>query len=244
MRSLRDAVAFLTRIPIADDRPLDAAALSRAAFWFPAVGLLVGGIMGGTYLVAELAGVPAGPATVLALVAAVLITGGFHEDGLADAADAAGAHVSRERKLEILRDSRVGTYGSLGVVLPLLLAYSALSTLDGEDVLRAALVGHVLGRWATLPASRLAQARPSGSGTLVRASVPVLVAGTVYAFALAVAIAGPGPGALAAGVAVLLTALGGLVSLRVFGGVSGDTFGATNKVVEVATYAVLVSAWS
>jgi len=243
MRSLRDAVAFLTRIPIADDRPLDAQALSRAAFWFPAVGLLVGGVLGGTYLLCELAGVPAGPATVLALTAAVLITGGFHEDGLADAADAAGAHVSRERKLEILRDSRVGTYGALAVVLPLLLAYSALSTLDGEDVLRAALVAHVLGRWTTLPSSRLRAARPEGSGTLVRASLPVLAGGTAYTLALALLLAGAAPGALAAGVAVLLTALGGLVSLRLFGGVSGDTFGATNRVVEVATYAVLVSAW-
>jgi adenosylcobinamide-GDP ribazoletransferase len=244
MRSLRDAVTFLTRIPIADDRPLDAGALSRAAFWFPAVGLLVGGVMGGAYLLAELAGVPAGPATVIALVAAVLITGGFHEDGLADAADAAGAHVSRERKLEILRDSRVGTYGSLAVALPLLLAYSALSTLDGEDVLRAALVGHVLGRWTTLPVSRLTQARPDGSGTLVRASVPVLVGGTAYAIALALVIAGVGAGAIAVGVAAVLTAVGAVISLRVFGGVSGDMFGATNKVVEVATYAVLVSAWA
>jgi hypothetical protein len=93
-RPLRDAVAFLTRIPVASDRPLTARALSRAAFWFPAVGLLVGGVMGGTYLLAEAVGLPAGPATVLALLAAVLVTGGLHEDGLADVADATCAPAS------------------------------------------------------------------------------------------------------------------------------------------------------
>jgi adenosylcobinamide-GDP ribazoletransferase len=242
MRSVRTAVAFLTRIPVADDRPLTGEDLSRAALWFPAVGLIVGGVMGGVYLLADL-GLPAGPSTVLALLAAILVTGGFHEDGLADAADAAGAHVSRERKLEILRDSRVGTYGALAVALPLLLAYSALSTLDGEHVLRAALAAHVLGRWTTLPQSLLRQARPEGSGSLVRASKPVLVVGSLYAAALVLLAAGLGPGLIALAVGAAICALAAVLTLRIFGGVSGDTFGATNKVVEVATYAVLAGAW-
>lgn len=242
MSAPRDAVAFLTRIPVADDRPLTAADLSRAASWFPAVGVVVGAVMGGTYLLADLV-LPAGPSTVLALLAAILVTGGFHEDGLADAADAAGAHVTRERRLEILRDSRVGTYGALALALPLLLAYSALVTLDGEQVLRAAVAAHVLGRWTTLPMSRLRQARPDGSGTLVRASALGLAVGTLATAAIVLAVAGALPGLAALAVAAVLCAVGALVALRMFGGVSGDLFGATNKVVEVATYAVLVAAW-
>src|SRR5262245_9916005 len=112
--SARVAVAFLTRVPVGDAQPLTAATLSRAAGWFPAVGLLVGGVLGGTRLLADLA-LPAGPSTVLALAAAMLLTGALHEDGLADTADGLGAHVPRERKLEILRDSRIGAYGALAL---------------------------------------------------------------------------------------------------------------------------------
>ena len=151
----RTAVGFLTRIPVRDTAPLTTERFSRAALWFPVVGLLVGAVAGGTRLLGDAAGLPPGPATVLALLAAVLVTGGLHEDGLADTADALGAHTTRERKLEILRDSRVGTFGALAVAYALLFAYASLAGLDGEDVLRAALVGHALGRWSGLPQSLL-----------------------------------------------------------------------------------------
>ncbi len=243
MSGARTALAFLTRVPVDDGRGLDAQALSRAAAWFPVVGLLVGGLLGGTRLLADLA-LPAGPATVLALAAAVLVTGALHEDGLADAADGLGAHVARERKLEILRDSRVGTYGALALGLWLLLAWSLLSGLDGEDCLRAALVGHVLGRWSTLAQSRaFAPARASGAGTLLRATPGGLLAGSVVAVAVALLAGGPGPGAVAVGVAGAVTALAGGAMARVLGGVTGDTYGAVNKLVEVAAYAALVAMW-
>ena len=240
----RTAVGFLTRIPVRDTAPLTTERFSRAALWFPVVGLLVGAVAGGTRLLGDAAGLPPGPATVLALLAAVLVTGGLHEDGLADTADALGAHTTRERKLEILRDSRVGTFGALAVAYALLFAYASLAGLDGEDVLRAALVGHALGRWSGLPQSLLLpEARPDGSGTLVRAPAAVCIGATVIAVAAALLVAGPGPGAIAVGVAVAVTALGGAVAVRSFGGVSGDTSDATNKLVEVATYAALAASW-
>ncbi len=89
--SPRAAVAFLTRLPVGGGA-LNTQELSRAALWFPAVGLLVGGVMGGVRALAGTVLDPA-PATVLALLAAMLVTGALHEDGLADAADAIGAHV-------------------------------------------------------------------------------------------------------------------------------------------------------
>jgi adenosylcobinamide-GDP ribazoletransferase len=240
---VRTALAFLTRIPVRDPVPFSAERLSRAALWFPAVGLLVGGLMGGTYLLADLA-LPPGPSVVLALLAAILITGGLHEDGLADTADAGGAHRSQERKLEIMRDSRVGTYGALAVAFALLFPYSVLVGLDGEDVLRAAVAAHVLGRWSPLPQSLvLGQARPEGQGVLLRATPAICAVASAYTAAIVLLVAGPGPGAIAIGVAVLITALAGLGSRRVFGGVTGDTFGATNKLVELGTYAALVAAW-
>lgn len=232
----RVAVSFLTRIPVDDGRLLDARAMNRAAVWFPVVGLLVGATVGGVRLLADLA-LPAGPATVLALIAGIFLTGAFHEDGLADIADGVGAHVNRERKLEILRDSRVGTYGALAVALPLLFAYACLTPLDGDAFLATVICAHVLGRWSVLPHSRLADpARADGSGSLVRANGPGLAIGTIFAVAVVGVALGPADGAitLAVAVAVLLTA--GLGLARILGGVTGDSYGAVNKLVELSVY--------
>jgi adenosylcobinamide-GDP ribazoletransferase len=241
----RLALAFLTRIPAHDPaRPFDAARLSRAALWFPAVGLVVGGIMGGVRVAADLV-LAAGPATVLALLAAVLVTGGFHEDGLADASDGMGAHVGRERRLEIFKDSRVGTYGALAVGFMLLFPYAVLTPLDGEHFVRAALAGHVLGRWSTLPQSLLLPpATGEGSGGLVRASAPAVVVGTVFAAGVALLAGGLVAGLAALAVAMVLTGLGGTYFRARLGGVTGDTFGAVNKVVELGTYAALAAVWA
>jgi adenosylcobinamide-GDP ribazoletransferase len=239
----RVAVGFLTRLPVGGGE-LSAAELSRAAGWFPAVGLLVGGVMAGTRALAGLVLDPV-PATILALLAAVLVTGAFHEDGLADAADAMGAHATRARKLEILRDPRVGTFGALALVFAVALPVAALAPLDDGRFARAAFVGHVLGRWSTLPQSlALPAARAEGSGALVRVGPARVAAGTCIAIATALVAGGFVAGAVAMAVACASTLVGGWVALRVLGGVSGDTFGAVNKVVEIAAYLALASAWA
>lgn len=239
----RVALAFLTRIPVDDGRMLDARAMNRAAVWFPVVGLLVGSVVGGVRLLADLA-LPTGPATVLALVAGILLTGAFHEDGLADIADGVGAHVGRERKLEILRDSRVGTYGALAVALPLLFAYACLTPLDGEEFLAAVVCAHVLGRWSVLPHSRLAgPARTDGSGSLVRATVAGLALGTVFAAGVVGVAAGPIDGGIMLAVAIAVTLGAGLALARVLGGVTGDSYGAVNKLVELSAYGTAAALW-
>ncbi len=237
LADVRAAVSFLTRIPAHDaKRPFE---LSRTALWFPLVGVLVGALMAGVRALAGL-GLDPAPATLLALLAAVLITGGFHEDGLADAADGMGAHVSRERRLEIFKDSRVGTYGALAVAFMVAFPLLTLTPLDGGDFLAAALAGHVLGRWSTLPqAWLLPPAAPGGSGSQVRTSAPVVLLGSAYSAAIVLAVCGLGAGALALLVAALVTFLGGLYFKLRLGGVSGDTFGAVNKVVELSVYAAL-----
>jgi adenosylcobinamide-GDP ribazoletransferase len=197
--------------------------------------------MGGTYLLADLA-LPAGPVGRPRAPRRVLLTGGFHEDGLADSADAFGAHVSRERKLEILRDSRIGTFGGLALVFALLFAYASLIELDGTEVLVAGIAGHALGRWSGLPQSLwLPQARPEGSGTLVKAA-PGVTRWPPPTRPRSVRRGRARPGAIALGVAVIVTAIAGVAAVRVFGGISGDTFGATNKLVELAVYAALAGA--
>ena len=239
----RAAVAFLTRLPVGATE-LTAARLSKAAPWFPAVGLLVGGVMAGTRALAGLALDPM-PATVLALLAAVLVTGALHEDGLADAADAMGAHATRERKLAILRDSRVGAYGALALIFSVAFAIATLAALDEAHFARAALTGHALARWSTLPqALALPAARPEGSGALVRPTPAAVAAGSAVALATALLAGGLEAGAIAAAVACALTAIGAAVAGRTLGGVTGDTFGATAKVVELGAYAALAAAWA
>jgi adenosylcobinamide-GDP ribazoletransferase len=238
----RAAVAFLTRLPVGGHE-LTAAGLSRAAPWFPAVGLLVGGVVAGTRALANLVLDPT-PATILALLAAVLVTGALHEDGLADAADAIGAHAERERKLEILRDPRIGTYGALALIFAVIFALAVLAPLDDGHFARAALVGHVLARWSTLPqALALPPARPEGAGALLRPTATAVVAGSAIALATALVAGGLKPGAIAVGTACLVTALGAAAAFRVLGGVTGDTFGAVAKLVELATYGALAAAF-
>lgn len=241
---LRTAVGFLTRLPVRDTAELTPARFARAALWFPVVGLIVGGLLGLTRIAADAAGVDPGPATVLALLVAILVTGGLHEDGLADCADALGAHTSRARKLEILRDSRVGTFGALAVAFALLLPFAALAPLDGEEVLRAALVGHALGRWSTLPLARLLPpAQPDGAGALLRVGWPYVAGATAVAVAVALLAGGAGPGAAALGVALAVMALCSVAAVRSFGGASGDVYGATNKLVELSAYVTLAAFW-
>ena len=239
---MRTALAFLTRIPVATGAPLTARSLSRAAIWFPVVGVLVGGVMAGARAVAH---GPLDPttSTVLAVLVAIVVTGGFHEDGLADCADAIGAHVGRERRLEILHDPRVGTYGALALVFAVLFPVAVLAPLDDEAFLRAAVTAHVLGRWSSVVlAFALRPARTTGAGVLLSTGPATTAAATAIAAVLALTVAGPEPGALALAVAATVTAAGGALARRAFGGVTGDAFGAVNKLVELATYAALAAA--
>jgi adenosylcobinamide-GDP ribazoletransferase len=240
LEGARAAVAFLTRLPVGGG----AAGLTHAAAWFPVVGLLVGGAIAGVRALADLA-LPPGPSTVLALAFGVALTGALHEDGLADTADALGAHVDRARRLEILRDPRVGAYGALALGLALLFAYAALAPMSTGHFAVSVVVAHALSRWSALAQSRLvAPARRDGAGVLLRTSGAALAAGTIVAAAAAIALAGPAPGAVAAGLAAAVTVAGSLVVRHGLGGSTGDTYGAVAKAVELASYAVFAAAWA
>lgn len=244
MSGPRDALAFLTRLPVRPAPGLDAARLARAAAWFPAVGLLVGAAVGGTRIAADEL-LSAQAATVLALAVGILLTGALHEDGLADSADGLGAHVVRERRLEIMRDPRVGTYGALALIVSLLLAWSLLSALTAEDCLRAAAVAHAAGRCAMLLHARaLPAARSDGSGALFRPTAAALFAAAATTLAAALLIAGPVDGAVAVAAALVTAAAVGALVRRMLGGVTGDTLGALGKLVELAALAALTATWT
>jgi adenosylcobinamide-GDP ribazoletransferase len=238
---VRTALAFLTRLPVpapADPR------LDRAAAWFPLVGLVVGGLAAGVRALADLV-LPPLPATVLAVAAAVLVTGGLHEDGLADIAEGLGAHTTRERRLEILKDPRVGTFGALALVLATALVIATVSGLDTAHAARALIAAHVLARWAILPISRaLPPARAGGAGALLRVPASTLAVGTVLAVAAALVAATPGPGAAALAAAALAALVSGATLRHTLGGVTGDGYGATAKLAELAVCTTLAALWS
>jgi adenosylcobinamide-GDP ribazoletransferase len=230
---LAGAVQFLTRVPIRTDA---AVPHHRVVPWFPIVGLLIGAAVGGIAAgMGEL--VPIAVAATVAVVVGLLITGAFHEDGLADIADAFGGGWTVERRLEILKDSRHGTYGVAALASSILLrVVSAASIPSSAAVFAGFVAAHVLGRASAVVAMRLAPpARQSGLGVDTAADLRPLptVAGLVAGLAAVTAIAGWWVVVLVAVSAVATVAVV-VLSVRKIGGLAGDVLGAVEQVVECA----------
>lgn len=238
---IRLAHLFLTRIRLTTGGDVTAERFARAVVVFPLVGVTVG-IAGGA---ARLAADPLGTvvACIAAVAATVITTGAFHEDGLADTADAFGPY-ERERRLAAMRDSRLGTFGVLALVLAIGARVSLLAQLSLRDCMLALVAGHVLARWSTLPlAARCRPARDDGSATLARISTRQAAAGSILTagLALPVLLAVHSSAAVALVVAAGVTGVCAVLWRRAFGGVTGDTYGATNQLVEIATLASIVA---
>ncbi|MBO0828259.1 MAG: adenosylcobinamide-GDP ribazoletransferase [Streptosporangiales bacterium] len=228
MRGLRDAVAFLTRVPGGAARP----DLARSVPWFPVVGLAIGAAVGGVYVAAAYV-LPALVAAGLAVLAGVLATGALHEDALADTADALGARGPADA-LRIMKDPVHGTYGIVALVLSLLLRTGAVSGLHvtALGVLPAA---HALSRGAAVVL--LGTVRPAnfgGLGASYAAAVSRRRAAVTGVVAVVLATAAGGPWTLAGVAAVaLVTFAAGRFALRRFGGLTGDVAGAVQQLTEL-----------
>ena len=147
------AVQFLTRVPVPALKDFQPDWTARSARWFPLVGALVGLACAGVFVAAS----PVWSGLTLALLAVatgVLITGAFHEDGLADSCDGLGGGQTRERRLEIMKDSRIGTFGALGLGLVIALKVAALAALPVWTGALALVGVHAAGRAAAVVAMR------------------------------------------------------------------------------------------
>ena len=228
------ATTFLTTLP-APVFTMPAGGLGPAGRWFPLVGLVIGLLL---WLVQSIAARLFPPLLVGALVmlAWVVVTGGLHLDGLADCSDGLLATTSRERRLEILRDPRVGSFGSIGLILVLLLKTLAAGMVPPV----ALLLAPVWARWLLLWAARQPQARTDGLGASFAAGVTPEA--LVVAAALPVLLLFFGGGRGLVGAALAVGALVGLVRLarQRLGGVTGDVYGLVVEVCEVVM--LLVSA--
>jgi adenosylcobinamide-GDP ribazoletransferase len=231
------AFQFLTRIPM-PSVAFEPDSLSRAVKFFPLVGLVVGS---GVVLLQMVLTPHLGRSLValILLVYLVLVTGCFHEDGLADTADAFGGGWNRDQILLIMRDSRIGSYGGTALALSLLARYLLLASLPLEHFAAYVISAHVLCRWSSLPLSYfLPPAREQdGQGARIAklTSLSSLIFGSVCCFAV-VGFALRRAAIAPLVVTTLTLGLSGWVYWRKLGGVTGDCFGATNQLTEIAVY--------
>jgi len=241
---LKVALIFLTRLPLRHEGQIAEGELGRALRAGPLVGLLVGLVGAAAYWLASLLALPPLLGGLVAVGATILLTGALHEDGLADMADGFGGGRDRTRKLEIMRDSRIGSFGVLALVLSVGLRAGALAALATPLAAGAALVAaHAVSR-AVLPAAMIALpparddglAAASGRPAAIHAATALIVGGLLSLLAL-----GPGPGSvgLLAGAvaAVLVIAL----ARAQIGGHTGDVLGAIQQAAETTVLLAAVA---
>lgn len=237
------AVSFLTRLPLPSPRNVGKGALAKSMHMFPIAGVVVGGTGAVAYGLAHLL-LPPTLAALLAVAVMASATGAMHEDGLADIADGFGGGTDRERKLAIMKDSRLGSYGAIALVLGLALKVFALAALASPGWVAGALIAaHALGRAAIPLVMRLlAPARENGLGATV-GTPPASTAGIGATLALIVAAAVLPPGAAFAGcLAATAVTLGvAWLAWRQIGGQTGDVLGATEQAAEIAVLLAAVA---
>ncbi|HUF87560.1 MAG TPA: adenosylcobinamide-GDP ribazoletransferase [Thermohalobaculum sp.] len=238
------AAGFLTRLPLPVPGDWEADRLARASRYFPLVGALVG-LAGG--LVWWLAGLLLPPALAagLALGAVIWLTGALHEDGLADCADGLGGGRDRAAALEIMRDSRTGSYGVLALVFSVGLRWAALAMLAPLAGMLALVLAGGIGRAMMVPVPALTRyARPEGAGALVARGAGSAEVAAALATALLLALIGgwAGLGALLLAALVAAAFLGWMV--RRIGGYTGDGLGAVAQLGEIAVMVTLAGAWA
>ena len=230
---LRTGLAFCTRLPVTAP---EAANLAKAAWTFPVVGVLIGALGALVYWLAGGLSLPPFVSATLAVAATALVTGCLHEDGLADTADGFGGGTTRERKLEIMRDSRTGAYGVVALIVSFMLRAGAIASLAGPGLAAAALIAAHAGARATLPIFMRAvpNARDDGlsSGAGTPPAGPASLAALLGLLAL-MAFLGVGAGLVAAFLVVMGLIAFARLSMRQIGGQTGDVLGAVEQASEI-----------
>ena len=250
------AIQFLTRLPVPPFKNYNPQWLHQSSRHFPAVGLLVGLLCAGVFWFGSVLFTPL-VAAVLSTVFGIKLTGAFHEDGLADSCDGLGGGLTRERTLTIMKDSRLGTYGVLGLVSALLLKISLLATMPLSVAIVALIIGHTASRLlcisllALLPyggeiehakAKPMAQQLTPLQGLFSSGWLLVAVVLLMVIFPNAIQQISIGQWLLALVLALVATDYMRRLLRRRLNGYTGDGLGATQQLSEVAIYAGLAAA--
>lgn len=240
-RDIATALALLTRLPVRArfDR-------SAEAVWaFPLAGLAVAIVAAAVATLAGWATLTAPIIAALALVTPIILTGAMHEDGLADSADGLWGGFERVRRLEIMRDSRIGTYGVLALICALVLRFATLSALAHAGVIVPALLAAALLSRGAVPAVMLLLPHARADGLSVQTGRPpreAVVLGACLALGLSWLVAGFVPTVLAASAIAAASAAAMAIARAKIGGQTGDILGATQVLAELAallTFAAL-----
>jgi adenosylcobinamide-GDP ribazoletransferase len=229
------AVRTLTRIPTPEPRRrMDAPMLAWSAAFYPLVGALLGLAAWGLYAVLS-AVMPQSILMLLVLALWAVVTGGLHEDGLADAADAFGSQTTREGIHRVLKDSHVGTYGVLTLILSMALRWQGLAHMPAAALPAALLASQVLPRAGIVTVAYVAGPATPGSGGTVAKSLRGAQVATGWVLALLLVVPFGWQLALLAGAITLVVAtLCQAYFHRKIGGVTGDCLGAANQLQEIA----------
>lgn len=249
------AIQFLTRLPVPPFRHYEPDWLHQSSRHFPAVGLLVGLLCAGVlWLTSSLLTPLVG--AVLSTAFGIKLTGAFHEDGLADTCDGLGGGLTRERTLTIMKDSRLGTYGVLGLVSALLIKISLLASMPVSVAMVALIIGHSASRLLCISLIALlpyggeiehAKAKPMAQQLTWRQAIFAsfwLLSGIILAVVLfpnAIMQIGMGQWLLALFLALLATDYMRRLLRSRLQGYTGDGLGATQQLSEVAIYAGLAA---
>jgi adenosylcobinamide-GDP ribazoletransferase len=244
MKPFFAALQFLTVVPVPAALGGTEKDLERSVYFFPAAGLVLGAILAGLDAILASA-LPVLPASAIVVTALVMLTGGFHLDGLADTADGFMSSRPRERVLEIMKDSRTGPMGVMAVVCVLILKVTLLASVNGTMRPALLVLMPVAGRSAmVMVMGALPYARPEGGlgSIFMRGRSPLWIAwGFFFLVAAGLAAAGWLGFAAAAG-AALTAAVLAIYMNRKIGGITGDTIGAACEVVELVPL-LIAAAW-
>ena len=233
MNGFLSAVQFLTRLPV----PAGAYRLERAVVWLPAVGLLLGGILAAVDFGLRWLDVSPLVSSTLLVVLLLGLSGALHADGLMDTADAVFGHGSPERRLEIMRDPRAGTFGVVALVCIVALKIAAIEALGAPLRPHLLILAPGLGRWSiVLLAHVFPYGRETGLGAPLKAAASgrTLLLATILPLT-ACALSGP-PGLFAGALAALIALAIGRWLVGMLPGLTGDCYGATCEVVETMVW--------
>jgi adenosylcobinamide-GDP ribazoletransferase len=231
------ALVFLTRLPIILGFSFELNALRSAARCFPLIGIIIGGLSGTVFMMSYAVGLPSLLSAFLAIAAQILLTGALHEDAIGDVADGFGGGANPEQKMEIMRDSRIGTYAVLALIFAIGIKVTALSSLTTPLSAFAVLVssGAVSRSLMVWAMYLMPSARNDGLGhSAGRPAILVALVATFISVLITIVTLGNLVGAVALLFAIMSAALMGLIAFRQIGGQTGDVLGAIQQIAEIA----------
>jgi len=234
MKRFLVALQFLTIVPVRIKAAPDEKDFGASLAYFPLVGMCIGLAL--SVLLYACGFLPHAVAGAVVLVASIIMTGAVHLDGLADTCDGLFSGASKERMLEIMRDSRIGTMGVAGVVSVLLLKYAIFMSIPNEVLWKALVAASVFGRWSQSLACFMSDyAREEGKAKyfLAHAGLKEVLIGFAVTAGLLILLEGIKGIMLFSISAIPVIAFIYFIRARI-GGMTGDTIGATNEIAETA----------